>query len=170
MRYFLLSALIAAGTLLAQCGAHAQPKASANAEQLADAVSRHQFMFDAVTTTPQRGNSRILTPGYYFLEIKEDSLICELPYFGRRYSVPANEELIYGGYQFSTRSFTYKSGAGKRGRVEIELATRPFNDQLSISLSITKSGWAVVQIQSSGRESISYYGSVTPLPESKTAP
>ena len=67
-------------------------------------INSKNFTFIAERVNPFRGASRNLT-SLYDVEIKRDTLICFLPFFGRAYQAPMDPSK--GGINFKSTNFSY---------------------------------------------------------------
>ena len=67
-------------------------------------INSKNFTFIAERVNPFRGTSRNLT-SLYDVEIKRDTLVCFLPFFGRAYQAPLDPS--NGGINFKSTSFSY---------------------------------------------------------------
>ena len=106
---------------MAFCGcATVEEKAARAAEQAAKvnkALKERKYKIDVERMYSMRGGSKTLSYGYS-VEVRNDSLISYLPYFGRAYSVP------YGGGKgltFSERIGSYQEYQKGNGMRHIEI-------------------------------------------------
>lgn len=114
------------------------------------------FKFEVQTVNPLNGSSRQIT-GDYGLHFSKTALRVDLPYFGRSYSAPVNPS--EGGIKLNTDEFRYEVNEKRKGW---ELVIRPDNqrDVQMMVLSVSESGFGTLQVTSTNRQSISYYGRV----------
>lgn len=113
------------------------------------------FVFEAQTILPQRGITRQLTSNY-FLQVSKDTVISDLPYFGRAYSAPINPG--EGGIRFTSTSFEYSSKDRKKGGWDILIKPKGVNDVQQMLLSVFTNGRASLQVISNNRQAISFDG------------
>ena len=118
-------------------------------------IKGKSFTFSASTVQPTAGRTRQLTPGYT-LDIKNDSLIADLPYFGRVYNVDYGASS--GGYDFISTKFDYRQSANKKGGWTIQLKLKDRSDPNQLTLFISETGHTTVTIISNNRQPISYSG------------
>ena len=100
------------------------------------------------------GGSKTLSYGYS-VEVRNDSLISYLPYFGRAYSVP------YGGGKgltFSERIGSYQEYQKGNGLRHIEISLRNDEDTYLYTIEVYENGSSSISVQSRQRENISYSG------------
>src|SRR3954471_1492522 len=84
-------------------------------------VESTQFIFHAQTALPSSGRSRQLT-SEYDLRIFPDSLVSNLPFYGRAYSVPYGSG--DGGFNFTSTKFEYTATPGKKRGWDITIKTK----------------------------------------------
>ena len=119
--------------------------------------SRH-FTFHAQTALPTSGRSRTLT-GDYSLRVFSDSLVSELPYYGRAYSVPYGSG--DGGFNFTSTKFEYAAVPGKKKGWDINIKLKDVTDFREFSLSLSDNGYGTLQALSNNRQPISFTGYIT---------
>jgi hypothetical protein len=121
--------------------------------------SRH-YIFHARTALPQSGPSKVLTTDYY-LKVINDSIVCELPFYGRAYS--SSYGSTSGGFHFTSTKFDYTSKPGKKGGWEIVIKPKDVQDFRQFSLSLSTSGFGTLQVLSNNRQPISFTGDITSM-------
>lgn len=129
-----------------------QPKG----EKVKEMVNAHDFIFSATTALPMTGKTRILTSAYD-LEVSKDSIISFLPYFGRAYSAPLDPSK--GGIKFTSTQFEYKEENKKDGW-DISIKPKDVSEVQQLYLHISSEGYATLQVISTQRQPISFYGKV----------
>lgn len=127
-------------------------------------VKAKQYVFVAESALPANGRSRQLSPGYK-LELRTDTLISDLPYFGRAYTAPIDP--TQGGIQFTSIDFEYQANSGKKGSWDISIKPKDGKDVNRFSLYISKSGRASLQVVSNSRQAISFNGYMTEIKKKK---
>ena len=158
MKIKLYSVLFAfsAMVMLSAC-ASAEERAARAAEEAAKvkaALDEKHFTINVERMYPSTGGSKSVTYGYG-VEVRNDSLISYLPYFGRAYNLP------YGGgkgLNFSERIGSYRESQGKNGLrlIDIEL-TNP-EDTYLYTIKVYDNGSSSIDVLSRQREHISYSG------------
>jgi hypothetical protein len=113
------------------------------------------FTFKAQSVMPMRGGTRQLTSDYD-LKVSGDSLIVYLPYFGRAFTAPINPGA--GGIQFTSSDFEYKVEERRKGGWNINIVPKDNNSVREMLLTISKKGYATLQILSTNRDAISFNG------------
>lgn len=102
------------------------------------------------------GGNINLTGSNYDVRITADSIACYLPYYGRAYAAPMNND--DSGYKFKSKKFTYSATKRKKGGWEININTKDVKDNVRMSLSISENGYATLNVISNNKQSISYNG------------
>ena len=143
---------------MAFCGcATVEEKAARAAEQAAKvnmALKERKYKIYVERMYSMRGGSKTLSYGYS-VEVRNDSLISYLPYFGRAYSVP------YGGGKgltFSERIGSYQEYQKGNGMRHIEIGLRNDEDTYLYTIEVYDNGSSSISVQSRQRENISYSG------------
>lgn len=122
------------------------------------AIENKSYTLQVQSVSPMKGGTRQLNPGY-ILTVKGDTLIANLPYFGRVYQAALGAD---GGFNFTSYEFDYQVKPGKKDGWNVSIKTKDQPSQRKFNLTITKSGSASLAVLSSDRESISYYGVLEP--------
>ncbi len=125
---------------------------------ISELVKRQQYTFDARRALAQNGFSKDLTSNYN-LRISPDSIIADLPYYGRAYQAPIDP--TKGGISFTSTHFSYQMEEAKKGGWNIEIT--PKENEINVSkmrLEITANGYANLSIISLHRQPISFYGKI----------
>jgi hypothetical protein len=125
-------------------------------EKVKEMVAAHDFIFTAKTALPMTGKTRILTSPYD-LQISKDSIISYLPYFGRAYSAPIDPSK--GGIKFTSTQFEYKEENKKDGW-DVFIKPRDVTEVQQLLLHISSEGYATLQVISTQRQPISFYGEI----------
>ncbi len=121
---------------------------------LPSAIEHKSYTYRVQSVTPMKGGTRQLNPGYTLI-VKGDTLIANLPYFGRVYQAPIGTD---GGFNFSSYEFEYQVKPRKKGGWNVSIKTKDQPSQRQFNLTVTKSGSTTLTVLCSDRESISYYG------------
>lgn len=140
------------------CGGVASAQEST--PRLDAALQAKRFVFDVETVLPAGARARYMTGQGYGLRVSGDSLVSNLPYFGRAFSAPMSGR---GGFNFSSVGFGYKIKARRRGGWEIELEPKDVADFRKFLLTVFDNGSATLRALSNNRQSISYNGTVQAL-------
>ncbi len=139
-------------------------KEAALQEATKQRIDAKRFLFQAQSATPMKGGYRQLTPGYTFL-VSPDTLISDLPYYGRAFSAPMN--VSETGMKFTSLDFEYTVKNRKKGGWELTIKPRDVRNSPQVYFSISPNGTASLRISSNDRESISYSGYIEERRHSK---
>ena len=144
--------------MLSGC-ATSEERAARAAEQSAKvktALTERNYKISVDRMYPMKGSSKNVSYGYS-VEVRNDSLISYLPYFGRAYSVP------YGGgkgLNFSERIGSYEEALLKNGKHHIEIGVTNEEDTYLYTIDVFDNGNSTIAVQSRQREPISYAGRI----------
>jgi len=135
---------------------HAQEKEAS----IKAAVQAKQFNFNTIRVLPASGNTRQVSGEGYNVRLTADSLVSYLPYFGRVYTAPLNNE---GGIKFTSTKFDYSVKEKKKGGWEVSVKPKDNDDYRDLLFTVSKDGFATLRIISNNRQPISYQGNVDAL-------
>ncbi len=121
------------------------------------AIESRRFAFDAQTVTPAAGRTRQIAGERYSIRVSGDSLVSELPYFGRAFSAPLSGG---GGIRFTSVKYNYAIKNRKRGGWDIELQPGDVTDLRKFVLTVFENGSATLRALSNNRQPISFNGTV----------
>ena len=158
MKKLLFSILLgsSACAMLSGC-ASAEERAARAAEQAAKvtkALEARDYKIAVNRMYPMKGSSRSVSYGYS-VEVRNDSLISYLPYFGGAYNVP------YGGgkgLNFSERIGSYRESQKKNGERQIEINVTNEEDTYIYLIKVFSNGNSSIDVTSRQRDHISYSG------------
>ena len=139
---------------LAIVQANAQDSAKQSIKNLIDAK---YYVFEPTTITTAKGKLIQLDPGYA-LQLKGDTLISYLPYFGRAYNAPINSS--DAGFDFTSTQFTYSVSAGKKESYIVTIKTKDKTYNADFSLTVYDDGTAYLRANSSDKQPCSYRGNI----------
>ncbi len=117
-----------------------------------------RFTIQVNRALPMSGRAVNLT-SLYSIELKNDTVISHLPYFGRAYSIP------YGGgdgLHFSVPVTDYSISYNKKNRAQINFNARNSEDNYAFSIQVFPNGTATVNVTPVNRQSITYQGELIP--------
>jgi len=118
-------------------------------------VDGKNLFFHAQSCSPMKGGLQQLSPGYTFAVVP-DSVISDLPYFGRVHMAPMNPS--DAGIRFTSVDFQYSVKDKKKGGWDITIKSKDVRNHPQIYLSISPKGTASVRISCSDRDPISFNG------------
>lgn len=158
MKKLLFSILLgsSACAILSGC-ASAEERAARAAEQAAKvtkALEARDYKIAVNRMYPMKGSSRSVSYGYS-VEVRNDSLISYLPYFGGAYNVP------YGGgkgLNFSDRIGSYRESQKNNGERQIEINVTNEEDTYIYLIKVFSNGNSSIDVTSRQRDHISYSG------------
>lgn len=150
--YFLL--LIAFITLQTSYAQNVKNDDQKKAE-IQNLVQSKDYTFVAQSILPQSGRSINLTT-IYNLKVNGDTVVSDLPYFGRAYVAPLNP--AEGGIHFTSTDFNYQIKNRKKGGWDILIEPKDTKDVKQMPLTISENGYASLSVISNNRQSISYNG------------
>ena len=163
MKTFITTLLFACSAMVTLSGcATAEERAARAAEQalkVKTALTQRRYKIDVNRMYPMNGNSRNVSYGYS-VEVRNDTLISYLPYFGRAYNVP------YGGgkgLNFSERIGSYHETQQSNGARLIDIELKNDEDIYQYTIKVFDNGNSSIDVQSRQRDPISYSTAVHPL-------
>jgi hypothetical protein len=139
-------------------------KRAAKEAILRNLVESQQYDFKALSVMPLGGRTRQLTTDYD-LKVTKESIVSYLPYFGQAYEAPMDPS--QGGIQFTSKDFDYKIAEGKKGGWDVVIKPKDYKDIQQMSMNISADGYANLQVISTNRQAISYYGYIMAIPPPK---
>jgi hypothetical protein len=158
MRKLFFSVTIACSALVLLCNcATTEERAARLAEQarkVAAALNERRFTIRVDRMYPQRGSAKSLSYGYS-VEVRNDSLLSYLPYFGRAYTIP------YGGgkgLSFSAPISSYQEYQKKNNIRHIEIGVTNEEDTYLYTIDVFDNGKSSIDVQSRQRENIYFSG------------
>ena len=146
-------------------GSYAQ-NAKDKTEATKQLVEAQHYVFVAQTALPMNGHVRQLTGVDYDLKVTKTSITAYLPYFGRAYSAPIDPS--QGGIQFTSAAFNYTLTMRKKGGWDVQIKPTDAADVQQLSLTITETGYATLQVTSTNRQAISFNGYIEEIKEKKS--
>lgn len=154
--------ILIASMLCLQANTKAQEAANDKKEdktaEIKNLVQSKNFVFVAQYANPL-GRRNIYLTSVYDVRLSKDTLIADLPYFGRAYVAPMNPS--EGGIHFTSTKFTYTVKPKKKGGWDITLMPKDTRDVRQMFLNISQDGYASLQVTSNNRQAISFTGNIT---------
>lgn len=154
IKQIVILVVCAVGLLMTACSTMTAAEKAAKAQAVEKALASRHYVVDVKMMYPRRG-SAVHVASNYSLEVRGDTLVSYLPYYGRAYSIP------YGGgkgLNFTAPIISYESDKSPDGRTKIKLVTNNDEDVIEFSLELFDNGQATIDFLSRERESISYSG------------
>jgi len=150
MKTLILCAALAMGVFTNTVSAQSK---TGSIQQLMDAQS---YVFEAQWVSPMHGTTHQLTTPYT-LTVGKDSLVADLPFFGRAYI--ASFDLTNSGIQFTSTHFAYTQKTIKKGW-GVTIKVKDDSQGSQFFLTVFDNGTATLQVTSNNREGISFNGFV----------
>lgn len=129
--------------------------AQAPKDSIKSLIADQHYVFEARTAMSMGGHTRQLT-SIYTLTVNKDSIVAYLPYFGRAYTAPIDPSK--GGIEFNSKDFEYHLERPKKGGWRITIKPEDTRDVQQMILTISQSGYGLLQVTSNNRQSISFSG------------
>lgn len=128
-------------------------------QEIEQLVENQKFSFVPQSLTTSSGYTKDLISSYD-LVLKQDSAMAYLPFWGTAYMAKINDE---GGIKFEALAEDLDiKDRGKKG-YELTFDVNNMDDNYQVRMSISKSGYATLNITSTKKSHISYYGQIHPL-------
>lgn len=134
----------------------AQSKRELKEQAIKEKILSENYKISVNTAYPRRGRNVQLTSPYS-VEIRNDSVLSYLPFYGRAYTIP------YGGGEgliFSAPLQEYTMEMNKKGTAKVKFTARNPEDRFTFNISIFSNGSASINVNMQNRESISFSGQV----------
>lgn len=150
---FLIGTVLLAGgqSLFAQSK---KEKSEQKEKEVKEVIESKQFTINVDRALPMGGRSVNLTTSYS-LEMRGDSAISYLPYFGRAYTAP------YGGgngMRFEKEVADYQCTYNKKGVAKIQFVARTDEDTYRFAIQVYPNGSASINVTPVNKQSITYQG------------
>lgn len=142
-----------------------QEKELQKQNEVKELVSSQKFVFEAQKVTPQGGRLIQLDYNTYFLKFNSENTTCDIPFFGRGYSVPYNGD---GGIKFEGKPENVKI-ENKSKNINLRATVRGKNDVYDLMFRIFYNGTATLSVNSNNRAPINYDGIIYAAPEPEKA-
>lgn len=155
---FLIVALLSACAVSEQAKMERAARKELLAKQVREGIENRHFTIDVRMAHPLRGRPLQLSSPYD-LEVKGDTIVSYLPYFGRAYYVP------YGGgkgLNFVGKITSYEVAQGRKGEYLISMGVDNEEDNLLYLVTLFDSGSATVDVASKNRDRIYFTGDFNP--------
>ena len=152
--FVVLMAVIALAACSTLTQAEKEQRKMAQKQAVEKALADRHYTIDVLMMYPQKGPGRQVN-GDYSLEVKGDTLVSYLPYFGRAYQVP------YGGgkgLNFSAVMDYYSATTDAKGKTIVVIGVTNDEDTYEYTLSIFDNGSTTIDVSAQQREHISYSG------------
>lgn len=126
-------------------------------EAIRNLIQSKNFVFVAQNAYPLGGRNINLT-SVYDVRLSADTVVSDLPYYGRAYVAPINP--TEGGIKFTSTQFTYSINEKKKGGWDVSIIPKDAREVREMQLSVSESGYANLRVTSNNRQMISFTGYV----------
>lgn len=114
-------------------------------------------VINVINSLPNANSARMLELDYaYSVEIKENELEVNLPYFGRGFN--PSYDTSKNSYTFTSKDFTLSKVQSKKGNWVYTISPKDVKNIRVIYLEVFKNGTAYLSVDSNDRQAISYDG------------
>lgn len=152
-------ALLAISTLCAcstSNGLQRSEKLAETERAIASSASQKRLKIDVVMAHPMSGNAIPVSDGFA-LELRGDSVVSRLPYFGRAYSAP----MIDGNaFDFAVPVADFADEKGKNGALQMTFTAKTIEGTFRFRVEVFGNGQAYIHVTTQKRQPISYDGDV----------
>ncbi|SHN17424.1 DUF4251 domain-containing protein [Chitinophaga sp. CF418] len=138
---------------------YAQKKQDSKELAIEKMIMARSYVFKAQTVMPTSPTMNRQLTSDYDVKFSPDTIISYLPYFGRAYNAPMDP--TKGGIQFTSTKFDYTQTARKKGGWDIVIKPHDTQDTRLMSLSVSETGYASLQVISNNRQPITFNGYIT---------
>lgn len=97
-----------------------------------------------------------LTETYYEVKVTPDSVVAFLPYYGRSFNAPINQD--DAGVKFTSKKFNYKSTKGKKRGWDTLIETKDAKESYRLAFNISDNGYVTLSLNSNNKQSVTYQG------------
>jgi hypothetical protein len=125
-------------------------------EEIKNLITEKRFVFVPTHAMPLGGGSIFLSHSFE-AEIKGDTLISYLPFYGVAYRVEYGGR--NGGFDFTQPLEEYTSEQDDKG-YQVNLEVKNKMDYLTYNFQISELGYATLNVTSTNRQAISFYGHI----------
>jgi hypothetical protein len=165
VRILIVFTIFTCGSTVVFAQSTKQEKQAAKKAAVKKMVDSGFYVFKANYALPLRGTQKNLTPDYYDLIVTKDTITAYLPYYGRAYTAPNDIYTNEGGIKFKSGNFSYVTKQNKNGSWLISIKPKDSNmanwrSVQQMTLNISTSGYASLQVVSSNRDMISFDGTI----------
>ena len=126
-------------------------------KEVKEMIDEKRFTINVNRALPMGGRSVNLTSSYT-LEMRGDSVVSYLPYYGRAYSVPYGGG--NGGVRFEQSVTDYQCSFNKKGTAQIKFVARTDEDTYRFDIQVFPGGSASIHVTPVNKQSITYQGEV----------
>jgi len=137
------------------------PEQQEKRDKLTEKIEKPDFLYIPNNAQPAQGRT-INLDNSFSLKVKNDTIEAYLPYYGRAYTAPIDATNL--GIKFTSTDFEYSSIMKKNGTYDIKIEPKDINNQhlqgIILYLNVSNSGYGSLNVQSTNRQNISFYGTL----------
>lgn len=163
-RQTLKIALFAIIAGLGLCLAFVRKNVQQDAQQTKTILESKRYIFKAESLTPARGMLRQLT-GTYDLYVNGDTVVSYLPYFGRAYTAPLNDN--DAAIKFTSVNSEYSIRKTRRSGWQIEIIPKDTRQVRELILNVSDNGRGTLLVVSNDRDRITFDGYVSEMKQGR---
>ncbi|MDU1905755.1 MAG: DUF4251 domain-containing protein [Dysgonomonas sp.] len=130
-------------------------------DKLTEKIEKPDFLYIPNNAQPAQGRT-INLDNSFSLKVKNDTIEAYLPYYGRAYTAPMNP--TDSGIKFISTDFEYSSIMKKNGTYDIIIEPKDISNRylqgIVLYLNVSNSGYGSLNVQSTNRQNISFYGTI----------
>lgn len=130
---------------------------------MSELLNSGTYLFTAQSATTSGGRTIQLNSNIYTLAVKDQMVKAYLPYYGRAYTSDYSAD---PGMKFEGEpvEMAIKENE-KKGNITVSYRVKTSGETYDITMIVSSSGFGSVSVISRNRQSISYYGNMTEMPE-----
>jgi hypothetical protein len=121
-------------------------------------IQSKKFVFVAQNATPLGGRNINLT-SVYDVKLLGDTLVSELPYYGRAFVAPMNP--TEGPLSFTSTKFSYQVNPRKKGGWDITITPEDNREVRQLFFTVSEKGYTSLQVTNNNRQPINFSGYIT---------
>lgn len=125
-------------------------------DEIREIILNKSFIYIPTQANPGGSGSIHLTPSFK-VKIKNDSVFSYLPFYGVAYNVDYGGRNSAFNFDLPIKSFDIKE---KKNSYRVKLKINNVTDQITYYFSISENGYATLNVTSTKRRSISFYGRI----------
>ena len=146
--------IMMAGLMAVACATLTPAEKAELAKKVNAALDDRHYTIDIRTMSPLRGATRTVNSSWS-LEVKGDTLVSYLPYFGRAFNVPYDGGK---GLNFSAPIMDYQESVDAKNIRHIRLVVTNDEDSYLYTLAVYDNGNTSIDVQAKERDAISFSG------------
>ena len=164
MKHLRLTLLLLSFSIITvHCGSYQNGSESQTAKEVAVKKLLESRRYRFVPQTMQTQAGRSIQVHNHFLDLRNDTVVAALPYFGVARSPQIGG--TRGPLDFTSTDFSYTSEIRRKRNTEINIRLNDrFLDAEELYLSVSTTGYANLRARFNDRQSVSFFGDIRTLP------